>query len=78
LLVELGADVNCRGSTGIAPIHAVIAWDRDPEVLEALLARGADLTSKYQNKTAAELATSSQSEHRGRYLELLGTGGNGE
>ena len=78
LLIDLGADVNCRGSYGHCPVHAVIAWDRDPSILEALLAHGADPTLKYENKTAGELAAISKSRHRSRYLELLNAFVNGQ
>ncbi len=78
LLIDLGADVNCRNSHGYYPVHAVIAWDRDPKILEALLIHGADPTLQYQNKTAVQLAIDSQSEHRDRYLELLDASGKDE
>ena len=78
LLIDHGADVNCKSSNGYYPVHAVIAWNRDPKILEVLLTHGADPTFKHQNKTAVELAINSKSKHRGRYLELLGAVGNDE
>ena len=44
---------------------------RGPQVLEALLAHGADLSFTYQKKSVQELAKNSKSKHRERYLELL-------
>ncbi len=76
LLINHGADVNCRGRAGHYPVHAVIAWDRDPKILEALLTHGANPTLQYQNNTAVQLAIDSQSEHRDRYVELLKAFGN--
>ncbi len=70
-LIEHGADVNCRSSSGHTPLHAVIAWERDPKILEALLTHDADPAFKCENKTALERAAKSQSQHRSRYLELL-------
>ncbi len=78
LLLKCGADMNCRGRTGMTPIHAVIEWDRGPKLLETLLAHGADPTIEYEDKTAAELAANSKSENRRRYLQLVGAGGNEE
>jgi ankyrin repeat protein len=71
LLINHGADVNCKGSSGHYPVHAAIQWDRDPRILRALLAHGADPTLKYRNRTAVDLVKASKSEHRERYLELL-------
>ncbi|MHB1037529.1 MAG: ankyrin repeat domain-containing protein [Pirellulales bacterium] len=78
LLINRGADVNCRGFTGHCPVHAVIEWNRAPKILEALLTHRADPSLKHQNKTAAELAIQSKSEHRGRYIELLHAFGKGK
>lgn len=78
LLLELGANVNGRGRTGMAPVHAAIEWDRDPAVLELLLGHGADVTLEYQGKTAIQCALDSKSKYRERYLELLGVEENGE
>lgn len=73
LLIERGADVNCKSRSGYRPVHAAIAWDRDPKILEALLTHGADLTLMYQDQSAVQIASESKSKHRERYLELLDT-----
>jgi ankyrin repeat protein len=73
LLVERGADVNAMSRREEQfPIHAAIAWGRDPSVLETLLAYGANRALTFQNKTLLQLAQESRSPHRARYLELLG------
>lgn len=78
LLIELGVDVNGKGRSGHRPVQAVVDWDRDPKILEALIAHAADLTLTYQNKSLRELALEARDEHRARYLELLGAGGRDE
>ena len=78
LLLELGANVNGRGRTGMAPVHAAIEWGRDPAVLELLLGHGADVTLEYQGKTAIQCALDSKSKYRERYLEFLGVEESGE
>jgi ankyrin repeat protein len=72
LLINSGADVNCKGSSGHYPVHAVVEWERDPKLLEALLAHGADPMLKYRDRTAIDLAKSSKCKHREWYLELFG------
>jgi ankyrin repeat protein len=71
LLIKHGTDVNRKSSRGHYPVHAVVEWDRDPRILEALLAHGADPMLKYRNQTAVEFAKASKSEQRKRYLELF-------
>jgi ankyrin repeat protein len=75
LLIRHGADVNRPGDDGY-PVHLVIRWDRDPRILETLLAHGANPMLKYKEKTAVELAKEPEPKHlklknRDRYLELL-------
>jgi ankyrin repeat protein len=75
LLIRNGADVNRPSDEGY-PVHVVIRWDRDPRILETLLAHGADPLLKYQDKTAVELARQPEPKHlklknRDRYLEIL-------
>jgi ankyrin repeat protein len=74
LLINLGADVNQKGSHGKYPVNVVIAWGRSPKILEALLAHQANLSFTYQKKTVRELVRDSKSKNRERYLELLGVG----
>ncbi len=71
MLINLGVDTNCVSFSGYYPVLAAIAWDRNPIVLETLLAHGADPALKYRDQTALDLATKSKSKHRARYLELL-------
>ena len=71
LLIERGADVNREDPHGYRAAHAVIQWDRDPRLLEALLAHGADPTLTSRNVTAVQLALDSKSRQRDRYLEVL-------
>ncbi|MBH9576847.1 ankyrin repeat domain-containing protein [Inhella proteolytica] len=40
LLVDNGADIDCRDSHGLSPLHQAIGW---PEVMQALLDSGADV-----------------------------------
>jgi ankyrin repeat protein len=71
LLIDHGAEVNRQSPVGDYPLQTVIEWQRDPKILEALLAHGADPTLTYQDKSASEWAKESKSKHRSRYLELL-------
>jgi ankyrin repeat protein len=71
LLIEEGANVDLSGIGGYYPIHAVIDWGRDPEILSALVAHGADLTLRYEGKTAMDLAQASNSRYREQYLRIL-------
>jgi ankyrin repeat protein len=72
MLINLGADVNDNGGFGLHPLSAVVAWDRSPKILEALLAHNVDLTVKHEKMTVRDLAKASKSKNRERYLELLG------
>jgi ankyrin repeat protein len=71
VLIAHGAEVNRQSPVGDYPLHTVIDWQRDPKILEALLAHGADPRLTYQELTALEWAKASKSKHRSRYLELL-------
>jgi ankyrin repeat protein len=75
LLINHGADVNHKSRSGYYPIYAAIKQDRDPKLLEALLAHGADPTRKFEDQTAMELAERPSKyyklKHRERFLELL-------
>jgi ankyrin repeat protein len=70
-LIDQGVDVNVAERSGHFPIHAAIEWERDPVLLKSLVAHGADVTVKYQNRTAAEYAQSSNSMYREQYLQIL-------
>jgi ankyrin repeat protein len=70
LLIENGCSVN-RVSRWGYPLHDAISTRSDPEIVEALLAHGADSMLRYQDKTVVDLAKESKSKHRDRYLELL-------
>jgi ankyrin repeat protein len=76
LLIENGASVNRKGSSGYYPAHAVVQSGRDPKILEALLAHGADPTLEYEGKSVIELARDAKYGDRARYLELLGAAAN--
>jgi ankyrin repeat protein len=43
-LLELGADVNARSEAGITPVLSAVFANSSPEVVEALVAAGADLS----------------------------------
>jgi ankyrin repeat protein len=70
LLIESGCNVN-RASRWGYPLHDAVSTRSDPEIVESLLAHGADPMLRYQDNTAVDLAKESKSEHRDRYLELL-------
>jgi cytohesin len=76
LLIENGASVNRKGSSDYYPAHAVIQSGRDPRILAALLAHGADPTLQYQGKSVTQMAVDAKYGDRARYLELLNAAAN--
>jgi serine/threonine-protein phosphatase 6 regulatory ankyrin repeat subunit B len=70
LLIENGCNVNRPSSVGY-PLHRAVYKGSDVEVVEKLLAHGADPMLMHQKKTAMDFAEESKSKHRKRYLELL-------
>jgi ankyrin repeat protein len=67
LLIENGADLIPDSSKANNPLHRAIALDRDPKILEALLAHGA----KYQRDVAVQQAKDPALKNGPRFLELL-------
>ena len=47
MLLDYGADINSRtGSEGLSPLHRAIIGDAEPELIEMLLERGADINTR--------------------------------